>query len=185
MLPIETERLCLRRFNLNDVRDIQEFSVDPDISQHLNGFPGKTVEEIRNYITEQNCTEPGSFGKCFDLAVHHKAENKVIGLVTLVTHDHQQGEIGFALNAAYQRLGFATEAVCAVVSYGFFTLALHRIYARTDRHNISSWLLLERVGMRREGLLLHDHMENGEWHDTFVYGLLAQEWAERQDTQVE
>lgn len=178
-LPLETERLLLRRFTMRDVDDIHAFAADPTISQHLNGFPGKTIEEIQDYITQQNCFQPGELGKCFDLAVHLKAEARVIGLVTLVTHEHQQGEIGFALNVTYQRQGFATEAVCAVLDYGFTTLGMHRIFSRTGRHNISSWMLLERVGMRREGLLLHDHMEENCWHDSFIYAILDSEWAER------
>ena len=178
LLPIETERLILRRFTIEDVGDIYQFATDPSISQHLNGFPGKSVEEIRDYIAQQNCFSPGDLGKCFDLAVHLKAEEKVIGLVTLVTHESYQGEVGFALNTAYQRQGYATEAVCAVLEYGFIALKMHRIFARTGRQNISSWLLLERVGMRREGLFVHDHQEEGQWQDTFIYALLAGEWME-------
>jgi len=178
VLPIETERLLLRRFTLDDVGDVQQFSTDPTISQHLNGFPGKSIDEIRAYISQQNCYDPGELGKCFDLAVHLKEERKVIGLVTLVTHEHRQGEVGFALNVAYQRQGYGTEAVWAIIEYGFKVLNLHRIFAKTDRHNISSWMLLERVGLRREGLLLHDHMEAGEWHDTFIYAVISSEWAE-------
>lgn len=178
-LPIDTERLVLRRFTLEDVNDVYAFASDPMISKHLNGFPGMTIEEIQNYINQQNCFEPGELGKCFDLAVQVKSEQKVIGLVTLVSHEHTQGEVGFALNVEYQRQGYAAEAVRAVLDYGFSWLKMHRIFARTGRHNISSWLLLERVGMRREGLFINDHMEEGQWHDTFVYAILADEWAAR------
>ncbi len=176
-LPIETERLFLRRFTPEDVEDIYAFSSDPMVSKHLNGFPGMTIEDVRSYIAQQSCFNPGDVGKCFDLAVHLKSENKVIGLVTLVIREYFQGEIGFALNVNYQRQGYAAEAVRAVLWYGFSMLNLHRICARTGRDNISSWMLLERVGMRREGLLIHDHLDAGEWQDTFIYAILADEWA--------
>lgn len=182
MLPINTERLLLRRFSPEDAGDIQKFAADPLIARHLNGFPGKTIEEIHSYINQQGCYEPGDIGKCFDLAVHLRLEEMVIGLVTLVTHEYQQGEVGFALNAAYQRQGYATEAVSAVITYGFEVLHLHRVFAKTERQNISSWMLLERLGMRREGLLLQDHRVDGEWKDTYIYAMLNHDWSKRNRT---
>jgi RimJ/RimL family protein N-acetyltransferase len=177
MLLIETERLILRRFTLGDLQDIHTFSSDPVISRHLNGFPGPSIDDVQSYIEIQNTYEPGDLDKCFDLGVHLRSENKIIGLITLIQHKHFQGEIGFALNVEYQRKGYAAEAVRAAMAYGFTTLEMHRIFARTGRDNISSWLLLERVGMRREGLFLHDHCVDGKWHDTFVYALLEEEWS--------
>ena len=177
MLLIETKRLILRRFTMGDLQDIHAFSSDPVLSRHLNGFPGPTIDDVQSYIEMQNSYAPGELDKCFDLGIHLREENKIIGLITLVQRAHFQGEIGFALNPAHQRQGYAVEAVRAAMAYGFTTLEMHRIFAKTERNNIRSWLLLEGVGMRREGLFQHDHLSDGDWQDTFVYAMLAEEWS--------
>lgn len=136
---------------------------------------------MRSYIETQNSYKPGDIDKCFDLGVHLKAENKIIGLITLILHNQFQGEIGFALNVEYHHQGYAAEAVHAAMTYGFSTLNMHRIFAKTGRDNTSSWKLLERVGMRREGLFLHDNYSDGEWQDTFVYAILEEEWSRKSE----
>jgi RimJ/RimL family protein N-acetyltransferase len=114
-------------------------------------------------------------GTCFDLAIELKEESRVIGLVSAVRTEHEQMEIGYALAVEYRGQGLATEAAEALVSYGFDTLELHRISARTGRHNTRSWRLMERLGMRREAHLRESHQVNGEWDDEFIYAILANE----------
>jgi RimJ/RimL family protein N-acetyltransferase len=175
-LPLETGRLILRRYRDEDVCDIVEFGSDPSVAVHLNGFPESTVEGVKKYIKVQQTYQPGEFGKCFDLAVELKAENKVIGLISLICHEHSQGEIGFALGDSYQRKGLASEAVRAAMSFGFDVLCLQRIYAQTERQNLAAWMLMERLGMRREAHFRHYRRRDGEWRDTYIYALILDEW---------
>lgn len=178
-LPIETERLILRRFCMADAEDILSFSSDPSIAPHLQGFPGPTIEEVRDYIHRQIGFKLGELDQVFDLAVELKGDHKVIGLVTLISRKEKQGELGYALNVIYQRKGYATEAVRAVLDFGFDKLDFHRIFSTTERHNINSWMLLERVGMRREAVFLEDHLDRDEWCDSFLYAMLKKEWHEK------
>jgi len=69
-----------------------------------------------------------------------------------------------------------TEAVRALVGYGFGELKLHRIAADCDPRNIGSWRVMEKIGMRREGHLLENLLLAGEWVDSYVYAILAREW---------
>ena len=45
--------------------------------------------------------------------------------------------------------------------------------------NDTSWRLMERVGMRREGHFIHDGFVRSRWVDVFAYGMLADEWTAR------
>ncbi|MHC4225613.1 MAG: GNAT family N-acetyltransferase, partial [Planctomycetota bacterium] len=72
--------------------------------------------------------------------------------------------------------GIATEAVTALLQFGFGAMGLHRISARTGLRNERSWRLMERVGMRREAHFRQSHRVSGEWDDEFVYAALACEW---------
>ena len=64
---------------------------------------------------------------------------------------------------AYQRQGFAIEAVSCFLTYAFLTFDLHRIIAITDCENAASVALLERLRMRREGHFLQNVWFKGKW----------------------
>ena len=89
-----------------------------------------------------------------------------------------QAEVGWLLGRSYQGRGIATEAVKALLAFGFESMGLHRIYARTGSRNVRSWRLMERVGMRREAHLRQSHKVAGEWDDEFIYAVLADEWSQ-------
>jgi RimJ/RimL family protein N-acetyltransferase len=69
-----------------------------------------------------------------------------------------------------------------MLDYGFDTLHARRIVAMCNPENTSSWKLLERLNMRREGHLRkniyfkHDDLGNPIWNDTYEYALLKDEW---------
>ena len=65
-LPIETDRLLIRRFMQGDVEDIYAFASDPQVSKHLHGFPGMTIKDVSKYVSQQGCSDTGEIGKCLD-----------------------------------------------------------------------------------------------------------------------
>ena len=96
--------------------------------------------------------------------------------------DKEQGQaaVGWALGCQYQGWGIATEAAKALVAFGFESMGLHRISARTGSRNPRSWRLMERIGMRREAHFRQSHKVKDEWDDEFVYAVLANEWRQVQ-----
>jgi RimJ/RimL family protein N-acetyltransferase len=80
------------------------------------------------------------------------------------------------LNRKYWGHGYMTESACAILEVAFKQLKLHRVWATCDTRNRSSYRVMERLGMRREGLFVKDAMEKGEWRDTYLYAILAEEW---------
>ncbi len=183
-LPIETERLLLRKYEDKDLLNILEYSSGPDfwIARNLDWKP--TEEGVREYWTSQRDVEPAFDPEWLALVIQLKALDKVIGntgIGIIKTGDHKQGTIGWLLGKAYQGKGYATEAAKALLRYGFLELGLHRISARTSLDNIRSWRLMERIGMRREAHFWKSHMVKGEWRDELVYALLAEEWREREE----
>ena len=114
--------------------------------------------------------------KCFDLAIERIADRKVIGLLTLISRKHRQGEIGYALGINFRGQGYATEAAAALIEYAFETLGLHRVHATTSSGNPDSFRVMERLGMKQEGRMREATFKDGTWLDKLVYGLLAREW---------
>ncbi len=175
-LPIVTERLVIRRYTHADIPDVLGFASDPSVAKILSGRTQITEEGIRKYIDLQNSYQPFEEDKVFELAIERKEDGKVIGLLGLIRQDHGQGEMGWALGVEYRGQGYATEAARALMDYGFNSLGLHRIHADTGTDNLASCRMMERLGMRREGLLRGAVYEEGQWVDRYVYGVLADEW---------
>ena len=87
-------------------------------------------------------------------------------------------ELGYIFNPKFHGKGFCTEAAAAILNYGFETVSAHKIVAYADPNNIASWKVLEKIGMKHEGLLRQNAFfktdEKGMpvWHDCKVYGLV-------------
>ncbi len=105
--------------------------------------------------------------------------NSVLGLVTLQfwkhtgNRYHHRAEVGYGIARAAWGRGIGAEAVRAVVVYGFEQLRLNRIFANTIADNVASVRLLEKLGFTREGARRQHSLEDdGEFHDSMLYGLL-------------
>ena len=137
---------------------------------------------MKAYWEAQREVDPTAAPEWFSLVVELKMEGKAVGQVgigVLQSGNHLQGTIGWLLGTRYQRQGLATEAARALTTAAFDQLRLHRISARTALDNQRSWLLMERLSMRREAHFRKSHRVKGEWRDEVVYAVLADEWAAR------
>jgi RimJ/RimL family protein N-acetyltransferase len=81
-------------------------------------------------------------------------------------------DIGYALGSRHWGQGIVTEALEAMIRYGFDVLGLNRIEADIDPRNIGSARVLEKLGFRKEGFMPERWIVNGETADTAFYGLL-------------
>ena len=92
-------------------------------------------------------------------------------------------ELGYIFNPKFYGNGYATESCKAVLQFAFDGLGTHRVIAKCNPDNVRSWQLMERLGMRREGLGLKSvtHTKTGEadpvWWDEYQYAILAEEWS--------
>ena len=175
-LLIVTERLFLRRYTHDDIPDLLELASQPSVAKEFSETVQATEEGVRTYIDLQNSYQPFEKDKVFDLAIERQEDGKVIGLVGMIREDHGQAEIGWAIGVEHRGQGYATDAARALMDYGFTSLGLHRIHADASTDNIASWRIMERLGMRREGLLRQAVYEGGKWLDRYIYGIVADEW---------
>lgn len=87
--------------------------------------------------------------------MEEKTSNKCIGTVGFVSWDikNARAELGNALSRACWNRGYMTEAVKAVIGFGFEKMGLVRIEARCNPDNIGSSRVMEKEGMTFEGIL--------------------------------
>lgn len=91
-------------------------------------------------------------------------------------------EIGYVFNPEYYGMGYATESSRKILQYGFERAGVHRIIGKCNPENTSSWRLMERLLMRREGhfrkLAFFRNSSEGKpvWHDAYLYSILDEEF---------
>jgi RimJ/RimL family protein N-acetyltransferase len=176
---LETKRLILRRFRPADVPVLAAYRSDPEVARYQSWdapFPLLRAETaVANFIA----ADPDKPG-WFQYAIERTEDRVLIGDVAAHLHDNlRQAEIGFTLATAYQGMGFATEAVSAVLDRLFGVQGLHKVAGECDARNTASAALLERLGFTLEGRLRQQTYLKGEWTDDLIYGLLAPEWLGR------
>jgi len=173
---LSTERLIIRPFLESDYKDLHEYLSLKEIYQFEPGEP-VSLEEAKKIASER------ARGTDF-WAVTLKDNKKLIGHVSFIQTEPKfflTWEIGFIFNPAFQNQGFASEAVRAIITYAFTKLGAHRIVGHCTPENIPSWKVLEKCGMKREGLLRKNVFfrkdRNGKprWLDSYEYAMLAED----------
>ena len=172
-IGMETERLLLRRFVPDDWQDLFEYLSQESICEYQPHYV---------FTEESAISEAMRRSRDYYWAVCLKGSGKLIGDAYFRTWKYGVWEIGYVINEKYQKNGFATEAVKALIDDAFKNKGAHRVEARCDPRNTVSWRLLERLGFRREGHLLQDTCLISDednppvWTDTFIYGILTTQW---------
>jgi ribosomal-protein-alanine N-acetyltransferase len=135
------------------------------------------VAEAQTFIDELHAEYTAQEGIVW--AVTLADQDVVIGLFGLHHWDqyHRRAEAGYGQAQAYWGQGFGSEALRAIVRFGFDQMNLNRIYAGTIADNHESVRLLERLGFQREGTQReHSWEDDGTFHDSAIYGLLKHEF---------
>jgi RimJ/RimL family protein N-acetyltransferase len=174
-LRLETPRLILRHFLSSDLPTLLAYRNDPEVARY-QGWGSLTETEARAFIEAQRVQPVAVPHAWLQIALELKGTGQHIGDLALNVDGERQAELGYSLDRAFQGYGYATEAVAALLDLGFTHLKLHRMVAHTDVRNAASIKLLERIGFRREGHLLENFYDKGEWTSEYLYALLAREW---------
>jgi aminoglycoside 6'-N-acetyltransferase len=177
-LPLVVGELTLRRVERCDAADLLEYRSDPAVARYQYWEP-HTAERVAALLDLQSQIQTGDPGAPILLAA--VLGGKIVGdcALGISSPEHGQGEIGFMFHPRFTGRGLATRAVTAALGFGFVQLGLHRITAATFVENERAWKLMDRVGMRREGHLIHDGFAKGRWVDVYCYAMLADEWRGR------
>ena len=173
---IITPRLALRAFRPEDAQDVYEYLSIPEIYRFE---PGEPVDRRRaKELATEMSTAPDFW------AVEFRADRMVMGQIYFKQMEplHMMTwELGYIISPSYQRQGYASEAISALLTEGFASAGIHRVVANCNPDNKASWRLLERMGFRREGLhrknvfFRKDPSGKPLWTDTLVYAILEDE----------
>lgn len=177
---LETPRLLLREHQPDDWRAIYAFESDPENARYLDQHP-RSEAEIQLLLPQVIAWRYARPRLHYAFAMVRRADQALIGWCTLHLRGRQldAGEIGYALRRDCWGQGYATETARALLRFGFEQLGLRRISAECHPDNTGSWRVMEKAGMRREGLLRQNTCIRGAWTDTLVYAMVAEDWSSR------
>lgn len=111
-----------------------------------------------------------------------KATGKIMGECGYHTWvpQHSRAEIFYKLtDDVDKKKGFMTEALVAVIGYGFNQMGLHRIEALTALYNNASLRLIEKFGFKKEGVLREHYNVDGKMEDSVMFSLLKHEYQQK------
>jgi ribosomal-protein-alanine N-acetyltransferase len=151
MQILETERLVLRRFTLEDAVFILELVNETGWKKYIGDRGINSLDDARKYIETVPLASYAKHG--FGLwAVEQKDDGSLVGMCGLIKRDTLDDvDIGFALLSQFEGRGYAREAANATLAYARDQLGLRRVVAITTDDNDRSGILLESAGMSYEG----------------------------------
>jgi len=177
--PVRTERLSLRPAVPEDLRAVYEIRSLPEVGRWMPDLP----TSYDAWVLAQG--QRDAIGRMLVVLL----DEVVIGHLYLHVEDawsqvevkdeatRTQAEVGWAFDPVHQGQGYATEAVREALRICFEDLGVRRVVALAFADNAPSLRVMEKIGMRREALMVKEslHRELG-WLDGVSYGLLAEEW---------
>ena len=172
---LTTPRLVIRPFSARDGEGLYAIMSDEETVKYE---PYSVFSREEAYAeAERRETDPAFRAVCLP-------DGTLIGTLFFAPGEFQSAELGYVFRRGIWGNGYASEAARAVLSDAFRNTGLHRCTAMCDPENVRSVRLLERIGMRREGLLRKNlyffTRPDGEpiWQDTCIYAVLREEFKE-------
>ncbi|MBX6332260.1 MAG: GNAT family N-acetyltransferase, partial [Gemmatimonadaceae bacterium] len=167
---IDTPRLILRPFAIEDAPAVQRLAGDRDVASTTLTIPhpyegGVAEAWIAHLQTDMER------GTSVVFAVVIREARTLVGAVGLtIAPDHARAEMGYWIGKPYRGRGYCTEAAAALLEVAFERLGLHRVYATHFARNPASGRVMQKLGMTREGRLREHVQKWGGFEDLEMYG---------------
>ncbi|ELZ05461.1 GNAT family N-acetyltransferase [Natrialba asiatica] len=174
------ERVTLRTLEHEDIPFVQRAYANPEI-RYPGGVPLRNQEQLEDWHEENSGDQ---FLVCLDEdhadpGQPNEDDVRPIGAISLKDADWRRPELSYWLVPEVHGEGYGQEAVSLVIEYVFRVYATPAVGARVYDFNDASRGLLKSLGFTKEGCMRKDRFVDGEYRDTFQYGLLRQEWQNR------
>ncbi len=168
---------------LGDAPAIHAYQSDAEIYRYMSPEPPASLDALTESIRQW--LELEAEDRRPPWVIVPKETGRVAGLIGLdhLNRAHSGGWLDFQLARRLWGKGITTEAVHAVLGYGFATLGLNRIGGYCWEDNMASRRVMEKAGMHYEGTLRQLRFAKGAYRDLRYYSMLAEEWRTSQRLQ--
>jgi RimJ/RimL family protein N-acetyltransferase len=162
-----TERLRLRPPTREDAPAIFEsYGRDPRVTRFLPWSPHESIEDTHAWL---NVLLPArEAGTRLPWVLLRRSDGRLVGMIEMRVRG-TIADLGYVLAADAWGQGLATEAARAVVAWCQAQPAILRVYALCDVRNLASARVLEKAGLRAEGLQRRTLPHGGSATDCNVF----------------
>lgn len=169
---LRTARLDLRPFSPHDAWSVRELAGAPEVAATTLNIPHPYPEGAAEAWIGAHAGN-AERGEVYTWAVTLALEGTLVGAISLhVAKAHGRGELGYWLGSPYWGRGYMTEATRRVVAWGFGDLGLHRVQAKCLPRNVASSRVMEKAGLRFEGLMRGYVRKGDAFEDIAIYGVV-------------
>lgn len=167
---LETQRLILRELKLEDAGAMFQFASNVEVVRYYDP-PMTTLEQVQRSIERHRTRFENGEGIRWGITV--KREQDVVGTCGFFRDTPNfLASMSYVLDRPFWNKGLMTEALVAIIQFGFDHFQLHRIEADVAIPNVASLRVLQKLGFREEGRRRERLFENDNFHDEIVFSLL-------------
>jgi len=173
---LETARLTLRTLRPDDAEAVWDLARDRAIADSTSTVPHPYERHVADDFIAAR-TAPGAEDALVLWAVIRRADDRLLGVISLALDGALDGaELGYWTGVPYWGQGFTTEAALAVLGHAFGAGALATVWSTHVARNVPSHRVMEKAGMRREGILRRRFRRWAGLEDLCQHSILHEEW---------
>ena len=175
--PLETERLMLRRFKHDDAEYMyRNWASDPEVTTYMTWQPHANVAGSQYIVDDwiNSYSKPDSY----IWAIVLKSLDEPIGGISVVDLDDTIGmvEIGYCIGKKWWNQGYVSEALKEIICFFFNEVGINRIQAKHDPRNSFSGRVMMKCGLRYEGTMRQNNINNLGIVDSSMYAILKEDY---------
>ncbi|MFE8699775.1 GNAT family N-acetyltransferase [Cytobacillus sp. FJAT-54145] len=180
---IETKRLTLRRLEHIDAQSVYDNWISDErvTDNRINAAHKSISETVERLVKIVSGYDSKDF--CY-WGVELKSCGELIGEIDLYNFDSSTGncEVSYSIGYKWWKQGYGTEALRAVVDYGFRYMNIHKISAAHNTDNPASGKIMSKVGMVQEGIIKHMiRNSKNQYKDCAIWGILQEDYLKNND----
>lgn len=168
---IETERLILRRFTVEDAESMyRNWASDSEVTRFLMWPMHQSVEDSRKVLGDWVASYENE--DKYEWCIAKKENDEPIGSIGAFNYNEkvQSIEIGYCISKAYWHQGITSEALKAVMHFLLEEVGVSRVESRHDPRNPHSGDVMKKCGMKYEGTRIQADWNNSGICDCALYG---------------
>ena len=175
-ITLETERLILRRFTIEDADSMfNNWASDDEVTKFLTWPTHKSIEDSKWFINY--CLDNYSKLSFYNWAIELKDTHELIGNISFVKvyEETNSADFGWVIGRKYWGNGYAPEACNRIIDFLFNEVSANCIFAVHDVNNQKSGKAMQKLGMKFEGIIRQCNRNNQGIVDCARYSILKSE----------
>jgi len=175
-IKLETDRLILRRFTVDDAESVfNNWASDDEVTKYLTWSTHQSIDVSREYM--DFCVRGYADLSFYQWGIVLKGTEELIGTISVVEVIDviDSLELGWVIGRKYWGNGYTAEAAVKIIDYLFDRVGANRIWAGHDVNSPNSGRVMQKIGMKYEGILRQSGRNNQGIADMAHYSIIKSE----------